>query len=169
MDAALVRCAIGIDASELHGLLAGHLAAGGPLSPTDWLAPLQVDADAALVAVDPDLLALFHATRDGLGDSEFGFDLLLPDESAPIIERVDALFDWCRGFVSGFALAPERPGLSPEAQEAFDDVSGIAAFAVDDDEQDEDALAEVREFVRVAVLLIHGDGRVAPGAGDRLH
>lgn len=169
VDAALVRCGIGIDASELQGLLAGYLAAGGPLTASDWLAPLQLEADARRVAADPDLNDLFEGTREALDDGEFGFDLLLPEESAPLGERIDALFDWCRGFLSGLALVPERPALSPEAQEAFDDLTGIAAFSVDEGEQDEDALVEITEFVRVAVLLIHGDARSAPGRGARLH
>ncbi len=169
VDAALARCGIGIDASELQGLLAGYLAAGGPLAASDWLAPLHVDADARRVADDRDLDDLFRGTREALEDGEFGFDLLLPGEAAPLGERIDALFDWCRGFLSGVALVPERPALSPEAQEAFDDLAGIAAFSVDEDEQDEDALIEITEFVRVAVLLIHGDARSAPGRGARLH
>ena len=169
VDAALVRCGIGIDAPELQGLLAGYLAAGGALASSDWLAPLQVEVDARQAAADPDLSDLFEGTREALDDGEFGFDLLLPDESAALSERIDALFDWCRGFLSGLALVPERPALSPEAKEAFDDLAGIAAFSVDEDEQDEDALIEIAEFVRVAVLLIHGDSRAAPGPSARLH
>jgi len=169
IDAALVRGSVGIDAPELHGLLTGFLAAGGALSASDWLAPLQVDADAEQVAQDRDLAELFQATREALEDGEFGFDLLLPDESAPLGERIDALLEWCRGFLSGLSLVPGRGTLSPDAQEAHDDLARIAAFSVEDDEQDEDALMEITEFVRVAVLLIHGEMRGAPDSSARLH
>ena len=172
VDAALVRCGIGIDVAELHGLLAGYLSAGGPLSAGNWLAPLQVDADAVQVSADRDLSDLFAATREALDDGQFGFDLLLPEEHAPLSERIDALFDWCRGFVGAFGLAAgHAPKLSEEGEEALADLVRLAAAVPeeDGDEEDEDALAEIEEFVRVAALLLHGDCALGPRHRGRLN
>ena len=169
VQAALAHCAIGIDAAELHGLATGFIAAGASLDGDDWLARLHVDADAATVRADETLDALRQASAAMLADPDMGFALLLPDDDAPLVERVAALFDWCRGFLAGFSLAPNRPPLSEDAQEAFADLANIAGFVVDEDEQDEQALMEIAEFARVAALLIHGDGLIARRKPGRLH
>ena len=101
-----------------------------------------------------------------------GFALLLPDEDSAVAERADALLGWCRGFLGGFGLsAGAEPPLSPEASEALDDMSKIAAsrLSYDDPEGDEAALVEVAEFVRVAALLLYGDCVGLPQARRRLH
>jgi hypothetical protein len=80
-------------------------------------------------------------------------------------ERSGALFDWCRGFLGGFGLAAgQAPPLSEEASEALADLAKLAAATPQDDgdEEDEQALAEIEEFVRVAALLLHGDCVLAP-------
>ena len=169
VEAALARCAIGIDAAELHGLATGFVAAGASLEGDDWLARLHVDADAATVRDYAALNDLRQASIAGLTDPDMGFSLLLPDDDAPLVERVAALLDWCRGFLAGFSLAPNRPPLSEDAQEAFADLANIAGFVVDEDEQDEQALMEIAEFARVAALLIHGDGLLARRHSGRLH
>lgn len=169
VEAALARCAIGIDAAELHGLATGFIAAGASLDGDGWLARLHVDADAAMVRDDVVLNDLREASTVMLADPDLGFSLLLPDDDAPLPERVGALFAWCRGFLAGFSLAPNRPPLSEDAQEAFADLANIAGFVVDEDEQDEQALMEIAEFARVAALLIHGDGLIARRQSGRLH
>jgi uncharacterized protein YgfB (UPF0149 family) len=47
--------------------------------------------------------------------------------------------------------------LSPDANEVLADLGRIASsrFDYDDEEEDESALSEVLEFVRVGVLLLH--------------
>lgn len=170
VEAALARCAIGVDAAELHGLMAGFLAAGGSLQGDDWLGRLHIEAEQGLVQRNTVLQRLHRATQESFDDDDLGFDLLLPDKSASVPERVQAMLAWCRGFLSGFALAPSRVPLGEEAQEAFADLSRIASFSVDDDEQDEAALMDITEFVRVAVLLIHaGRAQGLDGSGERLH
>jgi len=60
--------------------------------------------------------------------------------------------------------AGAKPPLSEESQDALNDLSRIAAsdLAYDDPDTDEEALEEVTEFVRVAVLLLHSDCVLAP-------
>lgn len=153
------RAALGADASELHGALSGWLAGGGANAP-DW--PAKVLADAALPAPEQDsaLDALRTATAAQLEDREFDFELLLPQD-APIAERAEALFAWCRGFLGGFGLAAGNASkLSEEGDEALRDIAKLAqadAEFGEDEQEDEDALAEIEEFVRVAALLLHGD------------
>ncbi len=153
------RAELGVDASELHGSLAGWLAGGGENS-ANW--PAQVLADAALPAPDKDsaLDVLRTATAAQLDDRDFEFELLLPETDA-VAERAEALFGWCRGFLGGFGLASgNQAKLSEEGDEALRDIARLAqadAEFGEDEQEDEAALAEIEEFVRVAALLLHGD------------
>lgn len=153
---------LGADPSELHGALCGWLAGGGENS-SAW--PARVLADDSLPAVDEGALEdLRQASVEQLEDRGFGFELLLPEGDGPT-QRAEALFDWCRGFLGGFGLASgAHPPLSEEAQEALLDLARLAQAAPEssDDDEDEDALAEIEEFVRVAVLLLHSDCVMAP-------
>ena len=119
-------------------------------------------ADDAQPAPVPDgaLERLLAASAAQLEDRDFGFELLLPDADATLEERSGALFDWCRGFLGAFGLAAgAEPKLSDEATEALADLAklAMATAQADGDQEDEAALAEIEEFVRVATLLLHGD------------
>jgi uncharacterized protein YgfB (UPF0149 family) len=175
LDAALVRLRVGADASELHGSLCGYLAGGGTLDSQPLLAALQLDGSEP-IAIGPSGQAMFEQlamqARDGLADPEFGFEPLLPADDRPLAERAEALAQWCRGFLGGFGLAAgAKPPLSDEGREALADLARLAAAQPQDDgdEEDEDALAEIEEFVRVAALLLHGDCVLAPAHRQRLH
>lgn len=172
VTAALHALRVGVDAGELHGALCGYLAAHGDVARDDWMQRLAIDADADTVAADPVLDRLFRTTRAQFADSDLGFALLLPSDDTPVSARIDALLGWCRGYLGGFGLgAGNAPTLSPDAQEALQDLGRIAGFAVAEDEveRDEDALAEIAEFVRVAVLLLHADVARDADARRRLH
>ena len=83
-----------------------------------------------------------------------------------------ALFSWCRGFLGGFGLAAgHAPPLSVEGREALADLARLAAATPQEngDQEDEEALAEIEEFVRVAVLLLHGDCVLAPRHRQRFN
>lgn len=154
--------ALGLAATpaELHGGLCGWLAGGG-VDRTDWLAAVLADPGMPAPEEGSALARLRVATVAQLEDRDFGFGLLLADPAAALGERTGALFDWCRGFLGGFGLATgTRPTLSEEGEEALGDLARLAAARSEEFEagdEDEDALAEIEEFVRVAVLLLHGD------------
>ncbi|HET6397493.1 MAG TPA: UPF0149 family protein [Pseudoxanthomonas sp.] len=156
---------LGASAPELHGALCGWLAGGGG-DVADW--PARVMADPALPAPPRDgaLDRLRQASAAQLGDGEFSFQLLLEDDEAPLRQRAQALFDWCRSFLGGFGLAAgAQPPLSEEGGEALQDLARLARARVqdiDEDEEDESALSELEEFVRVAALLLHGDCVLGP-------
>lgn len=160
----IVRLALALSPAELHGALCGWFAGGGADAP-DWLGQVMADPDLPPAPRDGALDALRAASVAQLDDRGFGFELLLPDASAPLSERSGALFDWCRGFLGGFGLAAgQSPPLSDEGGEALADIARLAAATPqeDGDDEDEEALAELEEFVRVAVLLIHGDCVLGP-------
>lgn len=171
IDAACRALSLATSASELHGSLCGWLAGAGQTS-GGWLGKLLVDA--ALPDPPPDgaLDRLRQASVAQLEDRSFGFALLMPDEGASLAVRSGALFDWCRGFVGAFGLAAgEDPPLSDEGREALNDLAKLAAASAQDDGDDEDeaALAEIEEFVRVVALLLHGDCAMGPRHRGRLN
>lgn len=162
---------LGIGASELHGALCGWLAGGGSDSPR-WLAQVMADETLAAPVADSALDRLRAASVAQMSDRDFGFDLLVPESDAPLVERSSALFDWCRGFLGGFGLAAgAEPPLSEESSEALGDLARLAAASPQEegDEDDEAALAEIEEFVRVAALLLHGDCAMAAQHRRKLH
>ena len=171
VQAAVARAGMGVDAAELHGSLCGWLAGGAALA-ADW--PARVMADSALPPVSGGgvLEQLGQATASQFEDREFGFTLLMPAPEAPLVGRSGALFEWCRGFLGGFGLsAGSAPPLSEEGREALADLARLAATAPqeDGDQEDEAALSEIEEFVRVAALLLHGDCVLGPRHRQQLH
>jgi len=173
IDAEIRQLQLAMPGSELHGGLSGWLAGGGDDVP-GWLAPVLADAAAPAPSPGSALDRLRMATAAQLEDRDFAFALLLPDDAQPLAVRSAALFDWCRGFLGGFGLAAgARPSLSDEGGEALADLARLAAAQPDADAEEdageEDALAEIEEFVRVAVLLLHGDATLGPRHRKRLN
>lgn len=169
---ASLRSGLGQGASELHGALMGWLAGGGA-DDEGWLASVLADPQQAAPVKGEVLDQLRIATAAELEEHDFGLTVLLPDTDASLSERAAGLFEWCRGFLGGFGLAGgSQAGLSEEAAEALDDLARLAQAAPEESEdeaEDEDALAEIEEFVRVAVLLLHGDCVLAKRHRQRLN
>ncbi len=173
------RFQVGINASDLHGSLTGYLCAGGKTTAEGWIDALAFDLDAA--RDDEIFPQLYRVCRQQLDDPEFSFEPLLPTDEVTLGVRAEALVDWCRGFLGGIGLAGTGrlgDGMSNDAREIVQDFSNIAASNLEytDSEEDEMALAEVVEFVRVGVLLLcseldHGPSpqAISAPASRRLH
>lgn len=161
IDALIMRLRLGTEASELHGSLCGYLAGGGSLRGTTVLAALQLDGEVTAPSSEDQVLLtkLAKQCEAELADPELGFEALLPEDDRPLVERAEGMVDWCRGFLGGFGLAGAgvHAKLSEEAQEILRDLGTIAASSFDfgNEAEDEDALIEVQEFVRVAAMLLH--------------
>lgn len=172
VDAEIQQLQLATGASELHGGLCGWLAGGGD-DRADWLGPVLADATLPTPAPGGALDRLRVASAAQLEDRSFGFSLLLPGAEQSLATRSDGLFEWCRGFLGGFGLAAGRPALSDEGEEALADLARLATAQADtdgdDDAGEEDALVEIEEFVRVAVLLLHGDAALGPRHRNRLN
>jgi uncharacterized protein YgfB (UPF0149 family) len=154
---ALETLRLGVGASDLHGSLTGYLCAGGSAGADEWPAALEIEPDADTLRHEA-LRRLYRDCRAQLEDPDLGFEPLLPDPDAPVERRADALVEWCRGFLGGVGLSGSTTqDLSADASEVLADLARIAAsrFEYDDAEEDESALSEVLEFVRVGVLLLH--------------
>lgn len=159
VDADIRRQSLATSPAELHGALCGWLAGGGA-SVREWPARVLVDDALETPAAGSTFDTMRTVSAAQLADRSFSFELLMPDAETSLVERSGALFDWCRGFLGAFGLAAgAKPPLSEESTEALGDLAKLAAAQPQDegDEEDEAALAEIQEFVRVAALLLHGD------------
>jgi yecA family protein len=149
-------------AAEAHGILCAMVCAGQPRAEELWVDELLKGVD------DNDLLAqecrqslrqLAECTRDEIGGAEFEFAPMLPDESTSLAERAVALYDWARGFLYGLGLnGLNENELSDQGREILGDISSITRLDLDDLEDspdNEDALMELTEFLRVAVMLVY--------------
>ena len=153
-------------ASEVHGVLCGLLCAGRQDALELWFAELfeGSDEDDELVTECRRLLSLLHGeTREAIEGPGLGFQPLLPDDERPIRERAEAVRDWSQGFLYGIGLAgisPERE-LSEHTREALQDFSDITRMETeglsDGDEEDEDDLMQVTEFLWVAAMMVYDD------------
>ena len=163
----LDRLQAGINASDLHGSLTGYLCAGGKTTAEGWIDALAFDLDAG--RGDEIFPQLYRVCRQQLDDAEFAFEPLMPTDEVAVGMRAEALVDWCRGFLGGVGLAGAGrlgDGMSADAREIVQDFSNIAASNLQytGSEEDEAALAEVLEFVRVGVLLLCSE--LDPGASQ---
>jgi uncharacterized protein YgfB (UPF0149 family) len=154
--------------AELHGLLCGLLCAEGELALDRWLqmAREALADDVELSASVQDLLAkLLDYGVAQLSDPDDSVTPLLPDDSAPLPQRADALGEWCQGLLYGLGMGhvEQRGGLSGESREFLRDVADIAQVGFDQasNETDETAYAEVVEYLRIGLLIIQHDLRLA--------
>jgi uncharacterized protein YgfB (UPF0149 family) len=166
VSAELHALAVGMDASELHGSLCGFLSGGGDApTRTDWINRMLADPEPVDIAPGGALDRMYVATAALLEAPDFGFEMLLPPADEAVAERGEALLGWCRGFLGGFGMAAgAAPPLSEESRDALADLGRIAGseLSYEDPENDEEALEEVAEFVRVAALLLHSDCVLGP-------
>ena len=155
--------------AELHGALCGWLAGGGTNQP-DWIGTVMADPGLPAPTSGDVLDQLRDASAAQLGDTDFGFEMLLPNDD-DVQVRAGAVFAWCRGFLGGFGLAVGDKPLSEESQEALGDLANLAGARIEevDPEQDEESLTEIEEYLRMAVLLLHADCALGPRSRQRLH
>jgi uncharacterized protein YgfB (UPF0149 family) len=147
------------DAAEAHGTLAGCLCGAAAYRLEDWLREILPDGRAG-AATTRELRELFDATVAALIQPDMEFTLQLPDDEEPLAARTAALAEWCQGFLYGLGAgsitdASELPG---EVGELVRDFIEISRAAVDEEggdaESNENAYAELVEFVRVGVQLL---------------
>lgn len=103
---------------------------------------------------------LFDETKTQLQDSDLGFDLLLPEEDESLYARVTALQQWCAGFVLGVSMSGvnDQSKLPEDSRELMKDITEIGTvgeFDIENQEESEEAFAEINEYVRMGVLLIN--------------
>lgn len=159
LQAALDLAGVEMRASEVHGMVCGEIC-------RRVRAATDADFPTLLGMPDPEaggvqgLLGLveelLEETRRQL-DAGMRFELVLPDDEEPVDERTASLADWARGFVLAL-LRGDDPALTDvegDSGEFLQDLVKISeARPGSDTEEDEKALAEIEEYIRVGVQLV---------------
>ncbi|MEQ8230620.1 MAG: UPF0149 family protein [Gammaproteobacteria bacterium] len=163
-----------LGAGECHGALCGLLCAPRAFSPRTWLehvagedSPAAFEQGAARDVLDE----LLRESVTALGSADLDFALLLPGDDAGLAARSAAFAGWCRGFLAGLGLGGigDMRELGADARGFVNDLERFGRLeAVDGDEADERAFAELTEYTRMGVLVVHGEvhAAAAPGAPE---
>lgn len=148
--------------SEVHGTIVGamanHMKSG--MTP-DLLTLIEPQADAndgRFNQLTQNLYELYRDTSEMLIESKQGFDLIVPSDDEAIDVRVEGVASWCKGYLLGLLYnnafsIDQLPESGAEIARDFMEIAEAAAGA--DSENDEDwALAELHEYVKVGSQLI---------------
>ena len=155
-----------LDAAEFHGQLCGLLCTCDRLELADWLMVSLPESDPATLS--PAVRELFQVLLDysqaAVSSEAFEFQPLLPDDTAGLAARLEALANWCQGFLFGISHAgvsdiQALPGELPEVVEDLINISRAEDFELENEEEDEAAYMELVEYVRVGVQLFHEELR----------
>lgn len=116
---------------------------------------------------------LLNSSRAQLTDEDLGLVLWLPDDDETMEERTMALSQWCSGFLAGLGNSGDDTleAMSDDANDGLMDLQQIATADVSDtdqSEEDENAFAEIVEYIRVVILMIREDLR-GPDGEDLIH
>lgn len=165
---ALASIGFADEAAEYHGTLCGALCVKQP-EEIDVLALLEASEQPPSVDAQTQtaLKRLCQQALVALQDDNMAFAPLLPDDDTALIPRVQALAEWCEGFLFGLA---SRPGLdlnacSEDAREIIKDFAQFTKASVSDGEEvelEETAYTELVEYIRVGAQLIYMELRPTP-------
>jgi yecA family protein len=158
-NAIIVQSDAELSAAEAHGMATGMLCANEQTESTYWLTELMHNSSSEIDEKNKNLLLrLFEETRRLLDSDEFEFDLLLPEDDAPLTEQVEALKSWCRGFLFGVGSGVSASNWSKDALEILKDITEFTKLEANaEGEEDERALVEITEYLRSAVLLLRDE------------
>lgn len=153
----------GTGAAECHGFLCGYLCINNGLGEEVVKSCLLADRGSTMptdACVDG-IRALAAEVHARITATDFSLQLLLPDDDRPLQERGASLIKWCEGFLSGLGAAGvvRFYSLSTECRELLDDLYKICRLDPDDmsdaGEEEEAALTELIEYVRMGAILMH--------------
>ena len=147
------------DAAEAHGSLCGALCAMAPYKMQDWVNEILPDGSTLSDESSAMIEKVFTATSTSFGEQGMEFEPLLPDDEQPLNGRANALALWCTGFLYGLGTGhiSDLEALNGDVGEIVRDFTEISRATGDDadaDESNEQAYAELVEFIRVAAQVV---------------
>lgn len=167
------------DAAEAHGSLCGALCSMAPYKLQDWVNEILPDGASLSEESCAMLERVYTATATSFGEQGMEFEPLLPDDEEPLNGRANALALWCSGFLYGLGTGhiSDLDALKGDVGEIVRDFTEISRASGDDadaDESNEQAYAELVEFIRVGAQVVFEEllplrRQVYPAAQQRLH
>ena len=160
---------IGMSSSvaEAHGLLSGLICSGSNNQGNDyWLNKLDLDIDQNNVMVKEaiEVIDAFYQTiKSSLDATEIEFQLAIDDNSS-LNDRLSDFSLWVQSFLYGMGLNSnfDMQKCSEQVKEIVTDfvqISHADDYKLDIDtlENDEHALFELMEYVKISVILINDE------------
>ena len=187
LEDALRRCGASWKAGQAHGLLCGRLSVSGAGGVSGWVDVVLSETDphnALRSECESMLESLCATTWRQLVDRQSEFELLLPDDEETTTSRAEAMAQWCEGFLHGLVskkhsdALKERLAAEPLADIIRDMLQITRAAAEEDEpEEEENAYAELVEYLRVAAQLAYEeladfrapDEEISPESSETLH
>jgi uncharacterized protein YgfB (UPF0149 family) len=161
LDQAFAQGRAPVDPAEAHGSLCGALCAVSGFRAQDWFDEVLPDARSASALRARNLLqTVFDETAQALGGGEMDFVPLLPDDESTLESRVEALAEWCGGFLYGLGAGKlpsldTVPGEVGEVLRDFTEISRASIGSGETEDSNETAYAELVEFVRAGAQLVY--------------
>jgi uncharacterized protein YgfB (UPF0149 family) len=166
LEEILKSCGASWSAGQVHGLLCSRLAVTGADGATRWFAQVLEDTDpnsAQRSECEAALDNVCATTWRQLVERQSEFSLLLPDDEEPILQRTEAMAQWCEGFLHGLVSEKHSEDLKKRLSaeplaDIIKDILQITRATIEDgqdDEGEEQAFVELQEYLRVAVQLTY--------------
>ena len=167
LDKIRISASITNNISEYHGIICSRLCFGIK----EFNDLISNDSNENHKIVSLQLKEFNTALNDIIEEQEnlfksnvLDFQPLLPDESEPIEVRALALALWCSGFIDGCGMCIAELNIDikgigngevPEIIEDFSQISTLDPNSILQEEEEEIALMELVEYVRVSVQLFY--------------
>ena len=166
LEEILNNCGSSWNAGQVHGLLCSRLAVTGAEGATRWFAQILEDIDpnnAQRGACEEVLDSLCATTWRQLVERQSEFNLVLPGDEETLLQRAEAMAQWCEGFLHGLVSEKHSEDLKKRLAaeplaDIIKDMLQITRATIDDDEDEENnesAFVELQEYLRVAVQLAY--------------
>ena len=170
LDKIRIAASITNNISEYHGIICSRLCFG--IKEFNDLISEDSNDDHQIISLqlkefNTALTEIIEEQENLFESNVLDFQPLLPDESEPIEVRALALALWCSGFIDGCGMCiavlnldiNEIKGIGngevPEIIEDFSQISTLDPNAILQEEEEEIALMELVEYVRVGVQLFY--------------
>lgn len=156
--------------AEVHGAISGLLACGLKIEAKEYLGLLSDvfnEGQNFSEELKQFFADMYKHVIEHFNESEFQFDLFLPSEDESLLDQANALVAWVSGFLLGFGLKQKDYGkLSADVKEVISDFTEITKLDThfDDSEEDQQALHEIVEYIRVSALLCFAEMGKEPDA-----
>ena len=156
IDAILAKFETEYTAAESHGMATGMLCGNIRTETGFWLREIAQESG----EVGNDELSLlenfFEETRGLLSESDYSFELFLPDDDISLSDRVEAFGYWCQGFLYGIGAVGKTENWPEEGREIMRDIAEFTKLDPHaEGEEAENDLMEITEYLRAAVLFLH--------------
>lgn len=167
LQLALHRGDADYDVAESQAIACGMLVVNTAADKLVWVKLLVGDIEAenkaqhAAIAL---LGKLFEQTKCQLQDSNLEFNVMIPEDDATLVDRVNAIQEWCHGFLLGVSLSgvKDHSSLPEDTRDLLADFASIGSSGdfdfdeeEDEDSESEEALIEIVEYLRMGALLIN--------------